>query len=110
MEGSLGGITRYIMKFRHNKDSYPWEELEEALKNRGYEIVVIKNEVIDTIAEVYDIIAEVYLRKANNVVELVNLCDANNWGVGYAADKKGWLIPTYIKGQASIQRVEFYKK
>ncbi|MBU5688021.1 MAG: hypothetical protein KQA41_03345 [Candidatus Aenigmarchaeota archaeon] len=95
---SLKGVTRYILTFYRTASSYDWKELEDALRKRGYEIVV--NQQNDD-----EIIADVYLKNINSLIPLVSLCEANNWEVGYSNEPNKRLITTYIRGQISIIKV-----
>lgn len=99
IEKHLKGVTRYIVRFYHTDNSYPFEELEDALKNRGYEIKIKS-------MQDGDIIAEVYLTKINDLIPLVSLSQANEWDVGYANSPNKRLITVYVKGSPSLKTID----
>ncbi|MEM5799383.1 MAG: hypothetical protein QXZ43_01820 [Candidatus Aenigmatarchaeota archaeon] len=96
---SLRGFTRHIMTFYKTSSSYDWQELEDALKNRGYEIFIREEKN-------NEITAEVYLTKISNLIPLISLCEANHWIVGYANDPKRRLTLIYVRGKLSIEKIE----
>ncbi|MCX8178960.1 MAG: hypothetical protein N3D75_03975 [Candidatus Aenigmarchaeota archaeon] len=98
-EKHLKGVTRHLIKFYHTYNSYPFEDLKDALEKRGYEIKI-------TDIQEGDVVAEVYLTKASDLIPLVSLSQANEWNVGYENTPNKRLITIYFKGALSLKTID----
>ncbi|MEM0473663.1 MAG: hypothetical protein QXF88_03025 [Candidatus Aenigmatarchaeota archaeon] len=99
VEKHLKGVARHLIKFYHTNNSYPFEDLKDALEKRGYEIKI-------KYIQEGDVVAEVYSTKASDLIPLVSLSQANEWNVGYENASNKRLITVYVKGSLSLKTID----